>query len=327
MVRWSAFGGPDVAIDLGTANTLIWVRGRGLVLDEPTAATISHTGNLLAVGAEAKRMLGRTPRGITVVRPLRDGAIDNMPLTEQMLRYFMKRIHMRQWLKSRIAMCAPTGVTGVERRALCDVAEQAGARRPVQLIEEPLAAAIGAGLAIHEPAGHLVVGIGGGTTEVAMISLGGIVASSSCKVGGDELDDTVIMYCKQEYGLVVGAHTAERAKIELGSAWDLEEELYFEMRGTAVDTGLPKSATLATHELREAFDAPLTTIIETIHNTLEASPPELCADLVETGVVLTGGGATLRGLPQRISRELGLPVRVADDARKCVLRGVARSLG
>src|ERR671933_133750 len=263
--NWYQLLGRDMAIDLGTANTLVYVRGRGIVLNEPSVVAINvRDGRPLAVGAEAKRMIGRTPSHIQAIRPLKDGVIADFDITEKMLRYFIQRVHQRRWAKPRIVICVPSGCTGVEQRAVQEAAEYAGARKPAYIIEEPMAAAIGAGLPVQEPTGNMVVDIGGGTTEVAVISLGGIVASQSVRVGGDELDDAIIQFIKKEYSLALGERTAEEIKIALGSAYPLEEELRAEIRGRDLVTGLPKTIVTTTEEVRKALDEPVSAIVDSV---------------------------------------------------------------
>ena len=273
--------GRDMAVDLGTANTLVYVRGRGVVLDEPSVVAVNvRDGRPLAVGIEAKKMIGRTPEHIKAIRPLKDGVIADFDICEKMLRYFIQRVHPRKWARPRMVICVPSGITGVEQRAVQEAAEQAGARKPAYIIEEPMAAAIGAGLPVHEPAGNMIVDIGGGTTEVAVISLGGIVASESIRIAGDELDDAIINYVKKEYALALGERTAEEIKIALGSAYPLEEELYAEVRGRDLVTGLPKTIVVSTHEIREAIEEPVAAIVDTVKVTLDKTPPELAADIM-----------------------------------------------
>jgi rod shape-determining protein MreB len=294
---FSSLVGRDMAVDLGTANTLIYVRGRGIVLNEPSVVAINvKDGRPLAVGAEAKRMIGRTPNNIQAIRPLKDGVIADFDICEKMLRYFIQRVHTRRWARPRMVICVPSGVTGVEQRAVVDAAEHAGARKPADIIEEPMAAAIGAGLPVHEPAGNMVVDIGGGTTEVAVISLGGIVASESIRIAGDELDESIINYVKKEYSLALGERTSEEIKIALASAYPLEEELYAEVRGRDLVTGLPKTIVVSTEEIREAIEEPVSAIVDAVKVTLDKTPPELAADIMERGIVITGGGALLHGL-------------------------------
>ncbi len=306
--------GRDMAIDLGTANTLVYVRGRGIVLNEPSVVAV-NTKDMrpLAVGMEAKRMIGRTPSHIQAIRPLKDGVIADFEICEKMLRYFIQKVHPRRFAKPRMVICVPSGITGVEKRAVQEAAEYAGARKPAYIIEEPMAAAIGAGLPVHEPTGNMVVDIGGGTTEVAVISLGGIVTSQSIRIGGDELDEAIIQYIKKEYSLALGERTAEEIKIVLGSACALEEEIHAEIRGRDLITGLPKTIIVTTDEIREAIEEPLTAILDAVKVTLDKTPPELAADIMEQGIVLTGGGALLTGLDTRLSSETGMPIVVADN--------------
>ncbi len=311
---FSSLMGRDMAIDLGTANTLVYVRGRGIVLNEPSVVAV-NTKDMrpLAVGMEAKRMIGRTPSHIQAIRPLKDGVIADFEICEKMLRYFIQKVHPRRFAKPRMVICVPSGITGVEKRAVQEAAEYAGARKPAYIIEEPMAAAIGAGLPVHEPTGNMVVDIGGGTTEVAVISLGGIVTSQSIRIGGDELDDAIIQYIKKEYSLALGERTAEEIKIVLGSACQLEEEIHAEIRGRDLITGLPKTIIVTTDEIREAIEEPLAAIVDAVKVTLDKTPPELAADIMEQGIVLTGGGALLTGLDSRLSSETGMPIVVADN--------------
>jgi rod shape-determining protein MreB and related proteins len=311
---FSSLMGRDMAIDLGTANTLVYVRGRGIVLNEPSVVAV-NTKDMrpLAVGTEAKRMIGRTPSHIQAIRPLKDGVIADFEICEKMLRYFIQKVHPRRFAKPRMVICVPSGITGVEKRAVQEAAEYAGARKPAYIIEEPMAAAIGAGLPVHEPTGNMVVDIGGGTTEVAVISLGGIVTSQSIRIGGDELDEAIIQYIKKEYSLALGERTAEEIKIVLGSACPLEEEIHAEIRGRDLITGLPKTIIVTTDEIREALEEPLAAIVDAVKVTLDKTPPELAADIMEQGIVLTGGGALLTGLDSRLSSETGMPIVVADN--------------
>src|SRR5690348_13094754 len=303
-----------MAVDLGTANTLVYVRGRGIVLDEPSVVAINvKDGRPLAVGLEAKRMIGPTPGHIQAIRPLKDGAIDDFDICEKMLRYFIQRVHQRRWAKPRMVICVPSGITGVEQRAVQEAAEYAGARKPAYIIEEPMAAAIGAGLPVHEPAGNMVVDVGGGTTEVAVISLGGIVASDSIRIAGDELDDAIITYVKKEYSLALGERTAEEIKVALASSYPLEEELYAEIRGRDLVTGLPKTIVVSTEEIREAVEEPVSAIVDAVKVTLDKTPPELAADIMEKGIVITGGGALLHGLDHRLESETGMPIVVGEN--------------
>jgi rod shape-determining protein MreB and related proteins len=319
--------GRDIAVDLGTANTLVYVRGRGVVLDEPSVVAVNiRDGRPLAVGIEAKKMIGRTPEHIHVIRPLKDGVIADFDICEKMLRYFIQRVHQRKWARPQMIICVPSGITGVEQRAVQEAAEQAGARKPAHIIEEPMAAAIGAGLPVHEPAGNMIVDIGGGTTEVAVISLGGIVASESIRVAGDELDDAIINYVKKEYALALGERTAEEIKIALGSAYPLQEELYAEVRGRDLVTGLPKTIVVSTQEIRDAMDEPVSAIVDAVKVTLDKTPPELAADIMDRGIVLAGGGALLQGLDERLRHETQMPVHLAESPLTCVAVGSGRSL-
>jgi rod shape-determining protein MreB and related proteins len=324
---FTAFLGRDMAVDLGTANTLVYIRGRGIVLNEPSVVAVNvKDGRPLAVGLEAKRMIGRTPGHIQAVRPLKDGVINNFEITEKMLRYFIHRVHQRRWAKPRMVICVPSGVTGVEKRAVQEAAEYAGARKTPFIIEEPMAAAIGAGLPVHEPTGNMVVDIGGGTTEVAVISLGGIVTSQSVRIGGDELDDAVIQYIKKEYSLALGERTAEEIKIALGSAYPLEEELHAEIRGRDLVTGLPKTIVTSTEEIRKALEEPVQAIVDAVKVTLDKTPPELAADIMEQGIVLTGGGALLHGLDVRLQTETGMPIVIAKNPLYSVALGAGQCL-
>ena len=319
--------GRDMAVDLGTANTLVYVRGQGIVLDEPSVVAIDvHSGRPLAVGTEAKKMIGRTPNHIQAVRPLKDGVIADFEICEKMLRYFIHKVHPRKWFKPRMVICVPSGITGVEQRAVQEAAEYAGARKPAYIIEEPMAAAIGAGLPVQEPAGNMIVDIGGGTTEVAVISLGGIVASESVRVGGDELDDAITQYVKKEYNLALGERTSEEVKIALGSAWPLREELQAEIRGRDLITGLPKTIIITTGEVREALAEPVSTIVDAVKVTLDKTPPELAADIMEQGITLAGGGALLNGLDRRLAHETGMPIQIAPNPLYCVALGSGQSL-
>jgi rod shape-determining protein MreB len=285
------FIGRDMAVDLGTANTLVYVRGAGIVLNEPSVVAInSDNGNILAVGAEAKRMIGRTPGNIVAVRPLKDGVIADFDTTERMLRYFIQKVHKRRFLaKPRLVICVPSGITGVERRAVEEAGYKAGARK-VYIIEEPMAAAIGAGMPIHEPTGNMVVDIGGGTTEIAVISLGGIVVAVSIRVGGDELDEAIIAYVKREYSLLLGERTAEEIKMKVGSAFPLPNEPEAELRGRDLITGLPRTVILPAEEIRKALEEPIQAIVDAVKSTLDRTPPELSGDIMDRGIMLTGAG-------------------------------------
>jgi rod shape-determining protein MreB and related proteins len=318
--------GRDMAVDLGTANTLVYVRGRGIILNEPSVVAVDvKDGRPLAVGAEAKRMIGRTPSNIQAIRPLKDGVIADFEVCEKMLRYFIHRVHQRRFAKPRMVICVPSGITGVEQRAVMEAAEYAGARK-AWIVEEPMAAAIGAGLPVHEPTGNMIVDIGGGTTEVAVISLGGIVTSQSIRIGGDELDEAIVSYVKKEFSLALGERTAEEIKIALGSAYPLEEELRAEIRGRDLVSGLPKTIVISTEQIREAIEEPVQAIVDAIKVTLDRTPPELAADIMDQGIVLAGGGALLHGLAARIESETGMPVVVARDPLSCVAIGSGQCL-
>jgi rod shape-determining protein MreB len=316
-----------MAVDLGTANTVIYVRGQGIVLNEPSVVAVNTRDERpLAVGTEAKRMVGRTPAHIQAIRPLKDGVIADFDLCEKMLRYFIQRVHQRRWAKPRMVICVPSGITGVEQRAVQEAAEYAGARKPAYIIEEPMAAAIGAGLPVHEPSGNMVIDVGGVTTEVAVISLGGVVASESVRVAGDEIDEALINFCEKEYSLALGARTAEDVKTQLASAWPLKQELYAEIRGRDLVTGLPKAIVVSTGEIREAIDEPVQAICDAVKYTLDRTPPELAADMMEKGIVATGGGSLLHGLDARIANETGMPVRRAKNPLYTVVLGSGQCL-
>jgi rod shape-determining protein MreB and related proteins len=321
----NSFIGRDMAVDLGTANTLVYVRGRGVLLNEPSVVALdSQTSEILAVGSEAKQMLGRTPGGITAIRPLKDGVIADFESTEQMLRLFIQRVHRRRYFaKPRLVICVPSGITAVEQRAVKEAGYQAGARR-VYIIEEPMAAAIGAGLPVHEATGNMVVDVGGGTTEVAVISLGGVVTSLSIRTAGDDLDAAIVSWMKKEYSLMLGERTAEEVKITLGSAFPLAREPEAEVRGRDLVSGLPRSVPVSSAEVRQALEEPLHDIIDAVRTTLDRTPPELAGDIMDRGLVLTGGGALLRGLDERLRHETGMPVHVAEDPLHSVAIGAGR---
>ena len=312
----------DIGIDLGTANTLVYVKDRGIMLREPSVVAIQQGSHrVLAVGEEAKRMLGRTPGNIVAIRPMKAGVIADFEVTEAMLRYFIRKAHNRRWVvRPRIIISVPSGITEVEKRAVRDSAEAAGARE-VYLIEEPMAAAIGVGLPVQEPAGNRIVDMGGGTTEVAIISLAGIVISRSVRVGGDEMDEAIVQYLKRVYNLMIGERTAEEIKIAIGSAYPLGEEMSYEVKGRDLVAGLPKTLTITSDEVREALQEPVSAIIEAIRITLERCPPELSSDLVDRGIVLAGGTSQLRGLDKLIAEHTGLPVHVAEDPLVAVAEG------
>ncbi|MCC6152129.1 MAG: rod shape-determining protein [Candidatus Hydrogenedentes bacterium] len=317
----------DMGIDLGTANTLVYVKGQGIVLSEPSVVAINKdTGKVKAVGNEGKSMIGRTPGNIVAIRPMKDGVIADFEITEAMLRYFIQKVHNRSRLvMPRVAICVPSGITAVEKRAVTESASQAGAKK-VFTIEEPMAAAIGAGLPVHEPQGCMIVDIGGGTTEVAVISLGGIVHVNSVRVAGDEMDQAIIQHLKRTYNMMVGERTAEEIKIAIGSAYPLKEEMEMQVKGRDQVMGLPKILTITSEEIREALREPVASIVNAVRVTLERTPPELSADIVDRGVVLAGGGALLRGLDQLLAKETGLHVTVAEDPLTAVVLGTGKYL-
>jgi rod shape-determining protein MreB len=322
----TGFGGRDMAVDLGTANTLVYVRGRGIVLSEPSVVAVdSRNGEVHAVGLEAKRMLGRTPGTISAIRPLKDGVIADFDVTEQMLRHFIQKVHQNRFAHPRVVVCVPSGVTGVEKRAVEEACLSAGARQ-AYLIEEPMAAAIGAGLPVAEPMGSMVVDVGGGTSEVAVISLGGIVVSQSIRVGGDEMDDAIVNYCKHTHKLLIGQQTAEEVKLELGSASVLPEEITTEIRGRDMVSGLPKTIMLRSEEVRGALEEPLSQIIGAVKDTLDRTPPELAGDIMDRGITLAGGGALLQGFEERLREECQMPAQIAESPLTCVAVGSGRSL-
>ena len=314
--------GRDMALDLGTANTVVWVRGEGIVLNEPSVVAVNaRTRKVLAVGAEAKSMIGRTPAHIQAVRPLKDGVIADFDMCQEMLRFFVERVHQRRWTKPRMVIAVPSGITGVEQRAVQEAAESAGARRPTHIIEEPMAAAIGTGMKVWEPTGNMVVDIGGGTTEVAVISLGGIVSSESIRVGGDGFDDAIVQFVKKEHSLLIGECTAEEIKIALGSAHPLAREARAEIRGRDLVSGLPRVVSITTEDIREGLEESVVAICDAVRSTLDRTPPELAADIMESGIMLAGGGALLRNLDQRMANETGMPITVALDPLHAVVRG------
>jgi rod shape-determining protein MreB len=322
----TGFGGRDMAVDLGTANTLVYVRGRGIVLSEPSVVAVdSRTGEVHAVGIEAKRMLGRTPGTISAIRPLKDGVIADFEVTEEMLRHFIQKVHQSRFAHPRVVVCVPSGVTGVEKRAVEEACLSAGARQ-AYLIEEPMAAAIGAGLPVGEPTGSMVVDIGGGTSEVAVISLGGIVVSQSIRVGGDELDEAIINYVKREYKLLIGQQTAEELKLEIGSAFPMAEEVQAEIRGRDMVSGLPKTVVLTSEEIRGALEEPVSQIIDAVKETLDRTPPELASDIMDRGIMLAGGGSLLQGMDERLRHETQMPAHLAESPLTCVAVGSGRSL-
>ena len=319
----------DVGIDLGTANILVYVRRKGIVIREPSVVAIeTKTQKVLAIGEEAKAMVGRTPANIVAIRPLRDGVISDFDVTEKMLHYFIHKVHERMVMRvprPRVVVGIPSGVTEVEKRAVYDATTSAGARE-TYLVEQPMAAAIGAGLPITESTGSMIVDIGGGTTEVAVISLGGIVVSRSLRVAGDEMDESIINYARQKYNLLIGERTAEQAKIDAGSAYPLEEELTVTLRGRNLITGLPEAVDVSSVELREALSGPVSAIAQTVRDAIDETPPELISDLMQHGIVLSGGSSQLRGLDERLSEETKMQVRVAEDPMTCVALGAGMIL-
>ncbi|HHW73853.1 MAG TPA: rod shape-determining protein [Firmicutes bacterium] len=316
----------EIGIDLGTANTMVYIKGNGVVLREPSVVAIRRdTGAILAVGEEAKHMIGRTPGNIVALRPLKDGVIADFDYTQTMINYFINMASPRRpMFRPVVIICIPSGVTEVEKRAVLDATGQAA--REAYLVEEPMAAAIGAGLPVEEPTGSMIVDIGGGTSEVAIISLGGIVTSKSIRVGGDDLDEAIIQYAKKHYNLMIGDRTAEEAKIKVGTAFHKEEDSEMEIRGRDLVTGLPKTLTITSGEIKEAFEDSLQIILEAIRVTLESTPPELAADVMDKGIILTGGGALLHGFDRRISEETGMPVYLAENPMDCVVVGAGKVL-
>ena len=317
----------DMGIDLGSANTLVHVKGKEIVIRESSVVAIQRdTGAILAVGEEAKLMIGRTPGNIVAIRPMRDGVIADFDVTQSMIKYFIsKALKSKTFIKPRVVVGVPSGITEVEKRAVIDATLQAGARE-AYLIEEPMGAAIGAGLEVHEPTGNMVVDIGGGTTEVAIISLGGIVTSRSIRIGGDEMDEAIVNYIKREYNLMIGERTAEEVKITIGSASPEDRNDSMEIRGRDLVTGLPKTLTITANEIKQALAEPINSIIEAIKVTLEKTPPELAADIMDRGIVMTGGSSLLDGLDKRVNHETGMPVHIAEDAMDCVALGTGKVL-
>ena len=318
----------DIAIDLGTANTLVYVKGKGIVLNEPSVVAVEQSTNtVLAVGREAKEMLGRTPSGIDAIRPLKDGVIADFERTEELLRKFIHKVlqNRRFLVRPRIIVSVPSGITEVEKRAVRDSAEHAGARE-VFLVAEPIAAAIGVGLPVDKPTGNMVIDIGGGTTEIAVITLNGIVTDTSIRVGGDKMDDAIVQYIKRQYNLFIGEQTAEQIKIKIGSAYPLAEEMEVEIKGRDLIGGIPKTITVSSEEIRQTLQEPVSAIVDAVRESLEKTPPELASDIVDRGIVMTGGGSLLRGLGDLLHSETHLPIRVAEDALLCVVLGSGRIL-
>ncbi|MBS1560608.1 MAG: rod shape-determining protein [Bacteroidetes bacterium] len=325
MARLGLFSN-DVGIDLGTANTLIWQKGKGIVLNEPSIVAFDRTTkHIIAIGHEAQEMLGRTHREIKTIRPLKDGVIADFEIAEGMLRAFIRKLSSSWQPARRMVICVPSGITEVEKRAVRDSAEHAGAKE-VHLIAEPMAAAIGVGLDVHEPMGNMIVDIGGGTTEIAVIALSGIVADESIRIAGDELTNSIVNYFKRQHNILIGDRTAEIIKVNVGSAYPLEEELEIEVKGRDMVSGIPKSIVVSSEEIRDALNENITVIVEAVLNLLEKTPPELSADIFDRGIILTGGGALLKGLDERLRRETSLPVHVADDPLTAVVRGTGKVL-
>ncbi len=321
----NSFIGRDMAVDLGTANTLVYVRRKGVVLDQPSVVALDQdTGELLAIGHDAKRMIGRTPDNIVAIRPLRGGVIADFEATEQMLRHFIHQVHKRRYFaKPRMVICVPSGITAVEQRAVKEAGYQAGARQ-VFIVEEPMAAAIGAGLPVHEATGNMIVDVGGGTTEVAVISLGGIVTSLSIRTAGDEIDTAIVNWMKKEHSLMLGERTAEQVKISVGSAFPGRDEPEAQVRGRDMVSGLPHTVTVSSADVRHALEEQVHAIVDAVRTTLDQTPPELAGDIMDRGIVLTGGGALLRGLDERIRHETGMPVHIAQDPLTSVAQGAGR---
>jgi len=319
--------GADIGIDLGTASVLVFVKGKGIVLQEPSVVAIDkYTNKVLAVGEEARRMLGRTPGNIVAIRPLKDGVISDYEITEKMLKYFIQKTIGKRWFfKPRIIVCVPSGVTGVEKRAVIDATNEAGGRM-TYLIEEPIAAAIGAGLDISKPNGHMIVDIGGGTTDIAVISLGGIVTSTSIKVAGDVLDDAITRYMRKKHNIMIGERTAEAMKIEIGGAYERPKEKTMDVRGRNLVTGLPITLKVSSNEMLSALEEPILNMADAVHSVLEKTPPELSADISNQGIVMTGGGALLWGLDKLISERTGIPVKIAEEPISSVAKGTGQAL-
>jgi rod shape-determining protein MreB len=316
----------DIGIDLGTASVLVYIKGKGIVINEPSVVAIDiNTNKILEVGEEARKMLGRTPGNIVAIRPLRDGVISDFDITEKMLKYFIKKAVGNSLIKPRVIICVPSGVTEVEKRAVLEASNNAGAKK-TYLIEEPVAAAIGAGLDITKPSGHMVIDMGGGTTDIAVISLGGIVVSRSIKIAGDKCDDAIIRYVRKKYNVMIGLRSAEEIKIKIGTAFPVEEDKYMEVRGRNLVTGLPVNLTISSSDLLEAMEETLTAIADAVHSVLEKTPPELAADISEKGIMMTGGGCLIHGMDKLLEKRTGLKVIIAEDAVSCVAKGTGQSL-
>jgi len=316
----------DIAIDLGTANTLIYVKGRGIVINEPSIVAVSKkTNKIVAIGAEAREMVGRTPNEIITIRPMKDGVIADFEVTEDMLREFIRKVGVSRFVRPRIIVSVPSGITEVEKRAVRDSSEHAGARE-VYLIAEPMAAAIGVGLNIHQPVGSMIIDIGGGTTEIAVIALSGIVCDTSIRIAGDEMNQVIFQFLKRNYDLLIGEKTAEEIKCTIGSAVPLEEELTMIVKGRDLVKGVPKTIEISSIEIREALNEPISTMVDAVRISLERTPPELASDILDRGIILTGGGALLKGLDERLREETNLPIHVAEDPLTCVVRGAGKIL-
>lgn len=316
----------DIAIDLGTANTLIYMKGKGIVVNEPSIVAVSkQEQQIVAIGREAREMLGRTPDEILTIRPLKDGVIADFEITEDMLRSFIKRVNVSRFIHPRIVVSVPSGITEVEKRAVRDAAEHAGARE-VYLVSEPMASAIGVGIEIQQPVGNMIIDIGGGTTEIAVIALSGIVTETSIRIGGDEMDQVIIQFFKRNYNLLIGEKSAEEIKRSIGSAVPLEEEISIPVKGRDLIAGVPKTTEVSSVEIRESLSEPVNAIVDAVRITLERTPPELSADILDRGIILTGGGALLRGIDERLREETNLPINVAEDPLTCVVRGTGKIL-
>jgi rod shape-determining protein MreB len=317
----------DIGIDLGTANTLVYVKGKGVVINEPSIVTLSKKDKkIIALGREAREMVGRTPADISVIRPLKDGVIADFEVTEEMLRILIRRVQKNVFLvRPRVVVCVPTGITEVEKRAVKDSSERAGAR-DVFLVAEPMAAAIGVGLPVHEPLGNMIIDIGGGTSEIAVIALSGIVKDTSIRVGGDKMDAAIIQYLKKNYNLLIGEKTAEEIKCTIGSAYPLPEELSMGIKGRDLVVGIPKTITVSSEEIRETLNEPISAIVEAVKLSLEKTPPELASDILDRGIIMTGGGSLLKGLDKKIADETNLPVNVVEDPLLCVVKGAGKIL-
>lgn len=316
----------DIGIDLGTASVLVYIKGKGIVINEPSVVAIDiNTNKILEVGEEARKMLGRTPGNIVAIRPLRDGVISDFDITEKMLKYFIKKAVGNSIMKPRVIICVPSGVTEVEKRAVLEASMNAGAKK-TYLIEEPVAAAIGAGLDITKPSGHMIIDMGGGTTDIAVISLGGIVVSRSIKVAGDKCDDAIVRYVRKKYNVMIGLRSAEELKMSIGAAFPADEEMYMEVRGRNLVTGLPVNLTISTSDMLEALEETITSIADAVHSVLEKTPPELAADISEKGIIMTGGGCLIKGMDKLLEKRTGLTVHIAEDAVSCVAKGTGQSL-